>query len=52
MIGKVTVYLEGAPIGHIRFKIQITASQATSGDLYASPWGARHGAAAVYWRHC
>ena len=25
LIGKVTVYLQGAPIGHIRFKIQITA---------------------------
>ncbi len=24
LIGKVTVYLQGAPIGHIRFKIQIT----------------------------
>ncbi len=27
VIGKVTVYLEGTPIGHIRFKIQITASR-------------------------
>jgi hypothetical protein len=26
-IGKVTVYLEGTPIGHIRFKIQITAAR-------------------------
>ena len=25
LIGKVTVYLQGTPIGHIRFKIQITA---------------------------
>jgi hypothetical protein len=25
LIGKVTVYLQGAPIGHIRFKIQITS---------------------------
>ncbi len=25
LIGKVTIYLQGTPIGHIRFKIQITA---------------------------
>ena len=47
LIGKVTVYLQGAPIGHIRFKIQITAPRlrlATS----TPPPGARHGAAAVH----
>jgi len=27
LIGKVTVYLEGTPIGHIRFKLQITAAR-------------------------
>ncbi len=44
LIGKVTVYLEGTPIGHIRFKIQITparpllvASAPPGGDVTAAP---------------
>ena len=39
LIGKVTVYLEGTPIGHIRFKIQITASAASSSNLRLPPVG-------------
>jgi TIR domain len=37
LIGKVTVYLQGAPIGHIRFKIQITARRLRTATFTPPP---------------